>query len=135
MPERSHIPERRWVHILCFTRRRRSSRSHIIMAFRRSIKIFLIVSLFVSAAQGQWKLLHDFGAQVYSIHFLDREGYPQIGFAGLTDGEVWRTSDGGASWQQASVPPTLIGAIRDFTFKDSLTGWLAASQSSLYSGC
>lgn len=105
------------------------------MKFLRSFTALLFMILFVSVAQGQWKLFRDFGAQVYSIHFLDREGYPQIGFVGLTTGEVWRTSDAGISWKRTNTPANLIGQIRDFSFKDSLTGWLAVSQASLYPGC
>ncbi|MDP4235782.1 MAG: choice-of-anchor D domain-containing protein [Bacteroidota bacterium] len=105
------------------------------MKFHRSITAFVLVLLFVSTGFGQWRMLKDFGAQIYSIHFLDREGYTQIGFVGLTTGEVWRTSDGGVTWLKTTTPPTLIGAIRYFTFKDSLTGWLAASQAQVYSGC
>lgn len=105
------------------------------MKFYRSIKPLVFVLLLVSSAQGQWKMVKDFGAQIYSVHFLDREGYPKIGFVGLTTGEVWRTADGGITWEQTTTPPTLIGSVRDFSFKDSLTGWLAASQSQIYSGC
>ena len=105
------------------------------MKFHLSFKTFIFALLLVSSAQGQWRMLSDFGAQIYSIHFLDREGYPQIGFVGLTTGEVWRTSDAGVTWQKTNIPPNLNGSIRDFSFKDSLTGWLAASQSQLNSGC
>jgi len=106
------------------------------MKFHRSFyKPFLFVILFISSAQGQWKMLHDFGEQIYSIHFLDREGFPQTGFVGLPNGEVWRTSDGGATWAQTITPAVLIGAIEDFSFKDSLTGWLCARQANISPGC
>jgi len=105
------------------------------MKFRWGIASLVLVFVFASSAFGQWKMLKDFGAQIYTVHFLDREGYPQIGFVGLTTGEVWRTSDGGATWIKTTTPASLIGQVRDFTFKDSLTGWLAASQSQLSPGC
>jgi len=94
---------------------------------KQKLLVLLLLVFFVSAAQGQWKLLNTFNAQVNSIHFLEREGYPQIGYAGLITGEVWRTTDAGFTWKQSTVPPTLIGSIRDFTFKDSLNGWLVMS--------
>ncbi len=102
------------------------------MKFSRSITSLIFLILFVSAAQGQWKMLKDFGAQIYSIHFLDREGFPQIGFVGLTNGEIWRTADGGALWQKSNTRPNLTAPIRDFSFKDSLTGWLCQSQTAGY---
>lgn len=102
------------------------------MKFYRSITSLIFLILFVSAAQGQWKMLRDFGAQIYSIHFLDREGFPQIGFVGLTNGEIWRTADGGTTWQKTNTRPNLIAPIRDFSFKDSLTGWLCQSQTMGY---
>ncbi len=105
------------------------------MKFNRSFKTLLLLVLLVSSAQGQWKVIHDFGQQIYSIHFLDREGFPQIGFVGLPNGEVWRTADGGVNWKQSNTPAILIGAVEDFTFKDSLTGWLCARQASISSGC
>src|SRR5579864_9410087 len=94
------------------------------MKFHRVIKAFIFVSLFVSVSHGQWKMLKDFGAEVYTVHFLDREGFSNIGFAGLINGHVWRTSDGGVTWKASVTPPDLLGSIRNFTFKDSLNGWL-----------
>jgi photosystem II stability/assembly factor-like uncharacterized protein len=88
----------------------------------------LLVALCLCApCFGQWKLLKSFDAQVDCVHFLDREGYTQIGYAGLINGEVWRTIDSGATWVQTTTPASLIGSVRDFSFKDSLNGWLAMS--------
>jgi photosystem II stability/assembly factor-like uncharacterized protein len=105
------------------------------MKFNRIAKVLLFLTIIISSANGQWKMLKDFGAQVYSIHFLDRQAHPKIGFVGLTDGEVWRTSDAGLTWNQTTTPPTLIGSVRDFSFKDSLTGFLCAFQNSASSAC
>src|SRR5262249_43436108 len=97
------------------------------MKFHRVTKIFLISLFFVTAAHGQWKLLKSFNAQVNSAIFLDRFGSAQIGYVGLINGEVWRTTDGGFSWKQSTTPPNLLGSIRNFTFKDPSTGWLVMS--------
>ena len=102
------------------------------MKLNRSLTLLLFFFFFASSAEAQWKMLKDFHAQIYSVHFLDREGYPQIGFVGLTTGEIWRTYDGGATWQKTNTRPNLIAPIRDFTFKDSLTGWLCQSQTAGY---
>ncbi|MEI8135318.1 MAG: choice-of-anchor D domain-containing protein [bacterium] len=98
------------------------------MNVKRIFRIFGFIILFTSVANGQWKMLKDFGAEVYSIQFLDDIKLSKIGFVGTLSGQVWRTSDGGATWALTTTPPTLIGSVRDFSFKDSLTGWLAAFQ-------
>ena len=54
----------------------------------------------------------------------------QIGFVSESkndadpNGAVWRTSDGGISWNKVL---NIAGIVRDFTFKDSLIGWLAST--------
>lgn len=78
-----------------------------------------------NAAVAQWHILDVFPATVRAIHFLDLPGPPRIGFAGLANGEVWRTSDGGATWAKTSAPGC-TGYITAFTFKDSLVGWFSA---------
>lgn len=74
-------------------------------------------------AYSQWKQIFQFPSGAHSLYFLDGFGNPEIGFAGLADGEVWRTSDRGGSWQKVLLAPGGL-MIDDITFKDALTGWL-----------
>jgi photosystem II stability/assembly factor-like uncharacterized protein len=78
-------------------------------------------------ASAQWTKLNDFPAQVRVVHFLDLAGPPRIGFVGLYNGQVWRTLDGGISWSRSKLDSTLsaTATISNFTFKDSLVGWLS----------
>ncbi|HET6402839.1 MAG TPA: hypothetical protein VFH95_15750, partial [Candidatus Kapabacteria bacterium] len=77
------------------------------------------------SATAQWKeLLHSNG-YFSSIYFLDSPGPPRIGYAATVPDKIWRTEDGGITWQ-AMTPFRYPGSWPcDFTFKDSLTGWLA----------
>ena len=86
-------------------------------------------------SKSQWERMQTFPSQITSIYFLDQIDHPNIGFISCTDSfpisyYLWRTSDAGKTWQGIVVPPHSppIGTgwgIRDFTFKDSLNGWMA----------
>ena len=60
---------------------------------------------------------------LFCVEFLD----PQRGWAGgggpygEGEGVVWRTTDGGRSWESASLPSW--GRVRDIDFVDATTGW------------
>ncbi|MFI5263597.1 MAG: hypothetical protein ACHQM6_03680, partial [Candidatus Kapaibacterium sp.] len=70
-----------------------------------------------SVCYGQWKKLFQFPFGAHCLYCLDGVGHPEIGFAGLADGELWRTSDHGVSWQK--VLDAVGGLmIDDITFKD-----------------
>jgi len=111
--------------------------------------VFTVLVLYPTGAESQWHLLHEFSPPVANsfsyirlsaLYFLDLPGPPRIGFAGFEiqcdldtsqfqGGEVWKTTDGGASWNRMR----LLGdrafsawGVYEFAFKDSLTGWLAA---------
>ena len=76
--------------------------------------------------QGQWSVLRTFNSPVQSVYFLDQQNAAQTGFVGLSNSAIWRTSDDGAHWYQASTPNLPVPEeISDFAFKDSLVGWCA----------
>lgn len=81
-----------------------------------------------------WQLSHGFGATVTVVYFLEEVGVPATGFVGTTAGQIFRTTDGGASWQQCAViegHPT----ISDFAFKDGTTGFFSCRAAGGRSGC
>lgn len=48
----------------------------------------------------------------------------RVGFVGLINGEIWRTTDWGNSWEKTITPaPYNFTTVSDFTFKDNLVGW------------
>ena len=108
-------------------------------------QIWLIIFLaFFSpvTAQSQWKELLELPdaptSIIRTIYFLDLPGPPRIGFLGIQSdwGCFKKTTDGGHSWKDISLLPSNLGFTPDFpadiTFKDSLTGWLAAIGSGCY---
>jgi photosystem II stability/assembly factor-like uncharacterized protein len=56
---------------------------------------------------------------------LDQVGHPEVGFAGLESGGLWRTLDSGKSWNQMKVE-TFVGSISDIIFKNFQIGWLVS---------
>ena len=90
----------------------------------------LLVCLFhlivFSNAKAQWKPLLRLGGEINSIYFLDLPGPPRVGFVGIVN-LIFKTTDGGQTWREIDLPRWEVDGIVDFTFKDSLTGWLAAS--------
>jgi hypothetical protein len=105
---------------------------------RRSTSIVISALLFLFCATGslkaQWQKKASFSCQVTCVYFLDAEQKPEIGFAGLINGEIWRTSNQGASWKLVST--TAPGErISTFTFKDNLTGWCTLWTNATINGC
>ncbi len=81
------------------------------------IVVFLIVLLFASDSDAQWKKIADFNQElITNVYFLDLPGPPRIGFVGGS--VLHKTTDGGATWRTVWG-----GGITDICFKDSLTGW------------
>ncbi|MEI8134808.1 MAG: T9SS type A sorting domain-containing protein [bacterium] len=84
---------------------------------------FLLLGVgFPSQSYAQWINVFSFPTVARSIHFLNELGHPEIGFAGLNDGSIWRTMDQGGTWKRMFVEPGGL-SITDITFKDRLTGW------------
>lgn len=77
--------------------------------------------------QKLWQKLATFPTRVLAVQFLEIPGPPRIGFVGC-DNAVYRTTDGGETWREASYvrgKPNDPFMACDFAFKDSLTGWFA----------
>jgi len=91
---------------------------------RTRLLLFMLLVLSTSSVcHGQWKKLFQFSSGAHCIYFLDGVGHPEIGFVGLADGRLWRTSDRGISWQKVLTASGNL-MIDDITFKDPMTGWL-----------
>jgi photosystem II stability/assembly factor-like uncharacterized protein len=91
--------------------------------------LFFLAALW-SSSTAQWQQLASFKSPVVSIYFLHDLGKPAMGFVGLKDGSVFRTTDAGRTWANefATVPPNgLPGPVNDIVFKDTLNGWVGAS--------
>jgi hypothetical protein len=100
---------------------------HIFLLFTLSL-----TTISVEDAEAQWVITHTFSSQVRSVYFLDQIGAPfkwgaaaSTGFAGLSNGQIWRTTDNGTTWTAATTPGgfPLSTYITDFTFKSATQGW------------
>ncbi|MFI5200914.1 MAG: T9SS type A sorting domain-containing protein [Candidatus Kapaibacterium sp.] len=90
-------------------------------------------------SEAQWRKIADFWTTddlgntireyVTDVYFLDLPGPPRIGFAGTLN-ELWKTTDGGASW--TSCWQGSGGDVWDICFKDSLTGWFVYEGLGIY---
>ncbi len=96
------------------------------------IAIFLFSILLPYTTKAQWERMQTFPGPICSVFFMDQVGRPDIGFVSAQlngpGNYFWRTSDGGKSWQALDLPPKelfLRYGAWDFTFKDSLNGWMA----------
>jgi photosystem II stability/assembly factor-like uncharacterized protein len=83
-----------------------------------------------SQVRGQWKRLLEGTGWFTSIYFLDLPGPPRVGFVAeaVEPDTLFKTTDGGKSWKGIAVPvlPFWIDfQFSDFTFKDSMTGWMS----------
>src|SRR5581483_1045546 len=98
---------------------------------RKIIIPLLLLIASIESADSQWKKIYTFHDRygvpehISSIYFLDLPGPPKIGFVG-TVSELWKTTDGGQSWNVVwPQPPSASVFVADICFKDSLTGWFA----------
>jgi photosystem II stability/assembly factor-like uncharacterized protein len=91
---------------------------------KRSISYILFVVVLLIAArsngQWQWKKIHTFNSRLNVVYFVPPND--QIGFAGLHNGSLWRTTNRGESWD--SVLLAASGTwITDVHFINELEGW------------
>jgi hypothetical protein len=94
----------------------------------RTIVILLFLPLFCVSrfAQGQsWKLLTQMPVVVNSGYFFD-ESHGLIGLGHTTVSVpigIYRTSDGGQTWNQCSTPSNYSGSVSSIFMTDSKNGW------------
>src|SRR5258706_6638789 len=113
---------------------KRLSEDFCIVSNLRSIfsmkKILFIFFLLPSVLFAQWQEVFHADNTILTIHFLDKEGSPNTGFASYasygtsssTAIGILRTTDGGLTWMKVFLADSAIVATV-FTLKDSLTGW------------
>src|ERR1700679_268139 len=94
----------------------------------------LLVFTLTDDCCAQWKKIFDKNpSKVVAVIAFNKWG---VGFLGLTDrnhgytSSIWKSLDTGQSWVESVSPFSTNGFItpNDFTFKDSLTGWMAADE-------
>lgn len=106
-------------------------KTNLIPSLKPLCILAVIICLIPLSAESQWKKLFQFPKPVHSIYFMDDEGKPNIGLVGLRNefptlppNLIWRTTDSGATWKESVTPRTSYPM--NFTFKDSLIGWVAS---------
>lgn len=95
---------------------------------KRAIFIGVFFVLFSQVCVGQWKKLNQFSGDVISIFFLDSD--PSIGFVGLANSEVWKTTDKGSIWRKTTQNGN--GKAYSFTFKNQFEGWFCGLPGNIY---
>ncbi len=86
--------------------------------------VFGALLLVASPGHAQWTLQKTFPAEINSVYFLDQEGSPTMGFVGLENSTIFRTTDNGVTWNLTTTPQTTVPvAITDFTFRNAMQGW------------
>ena len=95
------------------------------------LQVLSAISIVGSQASAQgWTKLHTFDGYICLAKFLDAN----TGFVGLgvSPGRVptgpvgvYKTTDGGKTWMQATIPSGYGGEIGDILMVDSMNGWLA----------
>jgi hypothetical protein len=88
----------------------------------------ILLILFASSTESsaQWQKVFQFPTAARTIYFLDQLGHPEVGFAGLNDGSIWRTRDFGTTWDNEFQDLSQL-SISDISFKDNLTGWFCTA--------
>ncbi len=75
-------------------------------------------------SQAQWSKLNTFPSYISSVFFLDQQGSATTGFVGLENSAIFRTTDNGVTWSQASTPQSSSQlVITEFAFRNTMQGW------------
>ena len=95
---------------------------------RYAFLLVLLTAPFLGARgqllEKQWQSLGTFPGGVACVSFIDLPGPPRIGFVG-DSGNVFRTTDGGATWRATVIAPGDSVLPSDFTFANADTGWFS----------
>lgn len=101
-------------------------------AFLRCLgSLILLAGLLADSAavSAQWTHVHDFPSAINSIWFKDANvGFVGLGIvpgAGQVKMQIFRTTDGGATWTECSVP-TGTGSVTKVVMTSDLVGYAAA---------
>lgn len=103
--------------------------------------VFIITVFFSIPLEAQWYKLKEFDIPVSVITFFEQNGNPTIGFVGVgysadlgddPNSFVWKTTDGGISWEKSIFTRKPWGGITNFCFKDNLVGWLSLGHGGIF---
>ncbi len=99
-------------------------------SFHRVLGIVLIfLALFCagSARAQSWKKVATFNGLIANVKFLNpRVGFVTLGIYSVSNSvALYKTTDGGNTWAQATIPSGYDGRIDDIDMIDSLHGWIA----------
>ncbi len=91
----------------------------------------LFIGIFCAgSAQAQgWKKVATFNGLIANVKFLNsRVGFVTLGIYSVSNSvALYKTTDGGATWVQATIPSGYDGRIDDIDMIDSLHGWIAVA--------
>lgn len=96
--------------------------------FRR---ILLLAVLALSGSAGaQWTRVASFSEVVNcGFFFNEQRGLVGLDYSfGGSGGGIFRTNDGGLTWQSCLIPSGYYGTLNDIFMKDSLNGWAIAEE-------
>ncbi|MDP4200317.1 MAG: T9SS type A sorting domain-containing protein [Bacteroidota bacterium] len=89
-------------------------------------------SFFEQPVAAQWRKVshlgdsidfnHRGGDGIGCVYFLDRQGLPNVGFAG--GHHMWKTTDRGVSWDTCRL--SWPADFTDISFRDTVTGWASS---------
>ncbi len=97
--------------------------------------LLALLSLISQPCRGQWRSILSYpigpSENIRAIYFLDRLGYPNIGFAAIYS-HLFKTTNDGKTWKTVYLP--VVGGsyawsgdgLIDILFEDSATGWITA---------
>ena len=104
----------------------------LFLSIHSVVALAITLCISIGSVNAQWKKIFDFGYNIQDVYFKNFDSIPLEGFISLgswptaPQNKLWRTTDGGKSWQPAIVP--LDKAFQDpyprcITFKNRFEGW------------